>query len=252
MIQFAKRTGDYSVLSHADLCVLALTYMLDCRYKAEKIAKSNAEVRTCSMPCSYGFTCSIDHTKQASTSTEAAQPSESSAPTGKPEELSQSFEAASLQDNLDNSVSQEPARGGHEAPVAESSVPNVTEEENSLAEPEDDAGSHEVVEHQQENPSSPHSSSPPLYDDPSDEDDGEGEWITPSNVGTHKSKAMGMLPSVNDKSRGKVETVGVGCMSADFAMQNVLLQMNLCLVGTEGKKIVRLKTWVLRCHACFK
>ena len=33
MIQIAKKTGDYSALSHADLCVLALTYALD---KAEK------------------------------------------------------------------------------------------------------------------------------------------------------------------------------------------------------------------------
>jgi rRNA maturation endonuclease Nob1 len=33
VIQFAKQTGDYSALSHADLCVLALTYALD---KAER------------------------------------------------------------------------------------------------------------------------------------------------------------------------------------------------------------------------
>ena len=28
MIQWAKKTGDYSVLSHPDLCVLALAYSL--------------------------------------------------------------------------------------------------------------------------------------------------------------------------------------------------------------------------------
>ena len=41
-------------------------------------------------------------------------------------------------------------------------------------------------------------------------------------------------------------------MTADFAMQNVLLQLDLSLVGMEGKKIQKVKTWVLRCHACFK
>ena len=41
-------------------------------------------------------------------------------------------------------------------------------------------------------------------------------------------------------------------MTADFAMQNVLLQMGLGLVGVEGKRIERVKSWVLRCHACFK
>jgi len=41
-------------------------------------------------------------------------------------------------------------------------------------------------------------------------------------------------------------------MTADFAMQNVILQMGLNLVGVEGKRIEKVKSWVLRCHACFK
>lgn len=40
MIQFAKKTGDHSVLSQADLSVLALTYALEMR---EKEAKEQAE-----------------------------------------------------------------------------------------------------------------------------------------------------------------------------------------------------------------
>lgn len=94
----------------------------------------------------------------------------------------------------------------------------------------------------------------PLYDDPSDEDDGEGEWITPSNVGLYKSRALQLIPGEDSKSnrRGKAQQIRAGCMTADFAMQNVLLQMSLSLVGVEGRKIERVKTWVLRCHACFK
>lgn len=100
-------------------------------------------------------------------------------------------------------------------------------------------------------PTSPTSDpSTPLFDDPSDSDDGEGEWITPSNVGIHKSRALDLLPSA--KGKGKEEIIGVGCMTADFAMQNVLLQMGLNLVSTDGKKIDKVKSWVLRCHACFK
>jgi len=34
VIQFAKKTGDYSVLSHADICVLALTHSLHVKEKA--------------------------------------------------------------------------------------------------------------------------------------------------------------------------------------------------------------------------
>ena len=91
----------------------------------------------------------------------------------------------------------------------------------------------------------------PIYDDPSDDDDGEGEWITPSNVALHKSRALNLLPS-EDGKKGKPEHIPVGCMTADFAMQNVLLQMGLGLVSVEGKRIERVKSWVLRCHACFK
>lgn len=98
----------------------------------------------------------------------------------------------------------------------------------------------------------------PLYDDPStDEDSRAGEWITLDNVALHKSRALDFLPSSDSdlKRRRRVvdeETILAGCMTADFAMQNVLLQMGLTLVGTEGKRIQKVKTWVLRCHACFK
>ena len=43
------------------------------------------------------------------------------------------------------------------------------------------------------------------------------------------------------------------CIStADFAMQNVILQMGLRLVSPDGRQIRRISKWVLRCSACFK
>jgi RNA-binding protein NOB1 len=103
-----------------------------------------------------------------------------------------------------------------------------------------------------DNPPSPQQ----LYDDPSDEDDNEGEWITPQNVGIHKSKALDLLPDDHSKSKGpkskEEEPIGAGCMTADFAMQNVLLQMNLNLVSVDGKRIQKVRNYVLRCHACYK
>ena len=42
------------------------------------------------------------------------------------------------------------------------------------------------------------------------------------------------------------------CMTGDFAMQNVALQMGLNLVNMDGGGVKYVKTWVLRCHGCFK
>lgn len=43
----------------------------------------------------------------------------------------------------------------------------------------------------------------------------------------------------------------VACITSDFAMQNVLLRMNLNLLSPTLTRVRQLKTWVLRCHACF-
>ena len=46
------------------------------------------------------------------------------------------------------------------------------------------------------------------------------------------------------------EASSVALVTADFAMQNVALQMGLTLVAPDGLRISSLRRWVLRCHAC--
>jgi RNA-binding protein NOB1 len=43
----------------------------------------------------------------------------------------------------------------------------------------------------------------------------------------------------------------VACVTADFAMQNVLLQMGLRLLTRDGRRIARLSRYALRCSACY-
>ena len=74
--------------------------------------------------------------------------------------------------------------------------------------------------------------------------DGEGEWITPDNVGEMQSKLGGC--DVCD-----TECVGVGCVTGDFAMQNVLMHLALDVVGVEGLRLRAARTWMLRCFSCF-
>ena len=91
----------------------------------------------------------------------------------------------------------------------------------------------------------------------SDSDNSDaGEWITPDNVQDHKAVDLGhQTPqeTANKTPSKKPPTLlKAACMTADFAMQNVLIQIGLNLVGTNGQRIKSAKSWVLRCHACFK
>jgi RNA-binding protein NOB1 len=80
---------------------------------------------------------------------------------------------------------------------------------------------------------------PVLMEDKAELSDSDGgEWITPLNI---KSTLQEPQP----------ESINVACITTDFAMQNVLLQMNLNLISLTGLRITKVKSWVLRCHACF-
>ncbi|KAJ8086901.1 20S-pre-rRNA D-site endonuclease nob1 [Marasmius tenuissimus] len=216
VIQWAKKTGDYSVLSHPDICVLALTHTL--HEEAEKKQgtqpesdqKREDEGPSVSIPAEGG-----EETTRTTEDSESQPVKEEETP------------------SLDDEREQEPLNVELH-PIEDKDAPSTPTSTSQSASQQADA---------------------PLYEDPSDSDDGEGEWITPTNVGLHKSRALDLLPSdggKKGKGKAKNEFISVGCMTADFAMQNVLLQMGLNLVGTEGKRIQRVKTWVLRCHACFK
>ncbi|ORY00281.1 hypothetical protein K493DRAFT_256577 [Basidiobolus meristosporus CBS 931.73] len=79
-----------------------------------------------------------------------------------------------------------------------------------------------------------------------DDDDDDG-WITPDNISKFKRNDAGAA-GVDAPE----EPVKVACITTDFAMQNVLLQQGLKLISVDGIIIKQIKTWVLRCHACFK
>ena len=83
--------------------------------------------------------------------------------------------------------------------------------------------------------------------------DSEG-WITPTN---YKSRSAPKSKNGLNLTNPSNATIKVACMTADFAMQNVLLQLGVPVVshdqnlGTSNfTRITKLKHWLLRCHAC--
>lgn len=84
------------------------------------------------------------------------------------------------------------------------------------------------------------------------EDDGEG-WINTSNF---KSRALeDSFRNQGDKKKASAvdeEKVVVACITTDFSMQNVLMQMGLHIISVDGMVVKTVKQWVLRCMACYK
>lgn len=79
--------------------------------------------------------------------------------------------------------------------------------------------------------------------DAEDEDEEGGGWITPSNIGKVKLDCADWTAPAN---------VTVGCLTTDFAMQNVLIQIGLHVLSVNGMLIKQSRSYILRCHACFR
>jgi RNA-binding protein NOB1 len=92
-------------------------------------------------------------------------------------------------------------------------------------------------------------------------DDGEG-WIT-CVKDIHARKVSRALDPAATTSQIRPDSRAVAsmdlpsrsqraaCATTDFAMQNVMLQMNLELLTVDGVRVRKLKSWVFRCAACF-
>ncbi|XP_050523862.1 RNA-binding protein NOB1 [Daktulosphaira vitifoliae] len=72
-----------------------------------------------------------------------------------------------------------------------------------------------------------------------DEDDG---WITENSL-KHVLN--------NNKLRSEQDS-RVGCVTTDYAIQNVLKQIGLAVIAIDGRVIKELRTYIRRCYGCFK
>jgi RNA-binding protein NOB1 len=78
------------------------------------------------------------------------------------------------------------------------------------------------------------------------DDDGKN-WITDDNFAKFTASPFGDGKGLEEIS----SRLPVACITTDFSMQNVMLQMGLRLLSTEGMIVKRVKQWILRCIACF-
>ncbi|KAJ3262978.1 Nin1 binding protein [Chytriomyces hyalinus] len=214
---FARKTGDFSVLSSTDLRVLALTYMF------EKERNGIAHLRTEPMKPQQ-FAPKKPRVKTTDTASVAAT------------------------EETDTSTSHQPIEQEAEESVLDLSEQNVEYVDEDEDDQLEEAAATIPAPSSEEVAGTTKSSAEvgPGYT-VDDEDDG-GEWITPANIAKIKAKHEQKVQS----QLASQKRIAVGCLTTDFAMQNVLLQMNLTLVSVDGIQIKKAKSWIMRCHACYK
>jgi rRNA maturation endonuclease Nob1 len=54
----------------------------------------------------------------------------------------------------------------------------------------------------------------------------------------------------NAKRKAAICKYKIACLTTDFTMQNVLLQMNLSVLSVDGLLVTTIRQWVLRCMSC--
>lgn len=221
--EFARKTGDLGVLSKPDIEVLALGYDLECeRNGGDWRLRSSPDQKQVNGKPPQRTELATEPATQVTTTetTESAAVLDMEASVEGMEKLDVS-DAAKTEASADKTEDTAATVGATEVEDIIKTVDSPGCEEIAIEEVEDD--------------------------DDGEASDDDGGWITPSNVKKHKDQGNGSTPAKSPQ-----RTLQAAVLTSDFAMQNVALRMNLNLITPSFSRITQLKTWVLRCHGCFK
>ncbi|KAF4634861.1 hypothetical protein G7Y89_g3246 [Cudoniella acicularis] len=230
---FARKTGDLEVLSRPDIHLMALAYELECE-------RNHGDWRLRSVPGQQrlnGAPSKLAQNESTSPGDAPAEPPTIQTATTNTEPIIEANTETEMP-NSDESQTEE-----IEQKLAESHISSEEDIQGDKLDGGDEDVSGTLVD--DENTPQPDAIEE-VQDAESDGTDDEG-WITPQNLKKHQEKDS----NGSAEPEEEVKTIQVALITSDFAMQNVLLRMNLNLLSPNLQRIRQLKTWVLRCHACF-
>lgn len=223
---FARRTGDLSVLSRPDIQIIALTYEIECeRNQGDwRLRRVPGQRRVNGAPPAKANVEQVQAPAE-----ELLQPSpDANAVSSRPDaEVEESVEQRAPDETLQ---------------AALNDVYAHTDEIGDLATPISNLNVNETSQDDKVD-SAPNSGT--SHDDSGSDSDG---WITPSNLKKKQADDAG----ASTVAALEPKTMQAAVLTTDFAMQNVILQMNLNLLSPSLTRVKHLKTFVLRCHACFQ
>jgi len=241
--RFAQLTGDAKALSATDIQILALTYQLEKQYNGLNFIKTEPRrgkaMDAVTAAVAHGTAAAATAASRAAiaaANAAAAPQSEDSSAAAAPTTAADSAAAAPESDKPAVEAASE------EAPQHEALESDDEEDVKEAAAAQSD--STEAAVSASATAAAPADATPAPAAPAADDDDGEGAWITPSNL--HQQRGAGA-----QARKGPFEAEsGVACVTTDYAMQNVLLQMGLRLLSLRGRSIRSLRTWMKKCHAC--
>ncbi|EPE09150.1 20s-pre-rrna d-site endonuclease nob1 [Ophiostoma piceae UAMH 11346] len=237
---FARRTGDLEVLSKPDLYLVALTYELECERNGgdwrlrnsptQKGVNGKSPAAIAALAAKEAEAKELESKPEAETPAETTETATETTPEATVESLEETVADLTVEETSAETVEET----GEETGETEKTTENTASADTVVEETAEDQTAEEAAAEDDENP----------------EDDSEGEWITPANLKKVQAReARGGAPTQSLKD-AKVR-LQAALLTADFAMQNVALRINLNLLSTDLDRITRVKTWVLRCHGCF-
>jgi RNA-binding protein NOB1 len=279
---FAKLTGDINTLSRQDIRVLALAVMLERRVNGGGNLRDKPQVNVLKRrpePDAVGGGASAAAVGADEDWGEGAEEEEGVddeggvvAGSGDGDSGSGSF---SEEEGDGDEGDAELALLNAELAALDATAGGAASGSDPAAAHEDDGGEWEVVTRKRDQAVAHRDSSskatvlPGWYHG----DDDDAGWIGPTS-GHASSAAAAAASTVAGQSQhvADAEAGGSACeaaaapaaavvlpsspcvrvVTADFAMQNVLLQMGIQVIGTGGKMVRGVKTFVLKCHSCFK
>ena len=226
---FARKTGDLPILSQTDIAILALAYELE-------YERNGGDWRLRRNPGQKGINGPVPRDTEPSLCTTSLEDNnEVSAEEPSAQDASVQVDSSP---NHDVTLGLEKAFNSHSL-REESQEHDELRILNQYAEPDGNALREKAGYTK---------SSADVPEESDSESSGSEGWITPSNLRKQQAK---------DKNSSMVPVTGnrilqVATITTDFAMQNVLLQMGLNLLSTSVQQVRHIKTYILRCHACFQ
>lgn len=79
-----------------------------------------------------------------------------------------------------------------------------------------------------------------------------GEGVVDAPFQTAQRRRRNNKAKSPEEQSPVVRPHAIACITTDYAMQNVMIQMGLQLVSIEGRIVDQVKQWILRCGACFQ